>query len=76
MPSGFLPLRRCSYALACGLTLLLSACQPNSAKPHAPLADPPRRTTFATRPVDAVYLLRDRLLARDGAGFAQLAPAW
>ena len=73
MPSGFLPLRRCSYALACGLTLLLSACQPNSAKPHAPLADPPRRTTFATRPVDAVYLLRDRLLARDGAGFAQLA---
>lgn len=27
----------------------------------------------ATRPADAVYLLRDRLLARDGAGFAQVA---
>ena len=27
----------------------------------------------ATRPVEAVNVLRDRLLARDGAGFARLA---
>ena len=31
------------------------------------------RIEAATRPVDAAYLLRDRLLAHDGAGFARLA---
>lgn len=31
------------------------------------------RAEAATRPIDAAYVLRDRLLARDGAGFARLA---
>lgn len=51
--------------------LLLVGCQPapvsnttDGAVPH----DQP-----ATRPVDAAYLLRDRLLQHDGAGFAKIA---
>jgi hypothetical protein len=46
----------------------LAACQQPAGErvPAAP-------AEAATRPVDAVYLLRDRLLARDGAGFARLA---
>lgn len=56
---------------------LLAGCQPRPATP-APAADaaPPARRSQpqpASRPVDAVHVLRERLLARDGLGFARLA---
>ena len=49
----------------------LSACRPAptpAAKDASGL-----RNVAAERPVDAIYVLRDRLLARDGAGFARVA---
>ncbi|MBV2208625.1 MAG: hypothetical protein KUL77_03555 [Thermomonas sp.] len=65
------PLAACLLAFALAL---LAACQP------APDGAPTRSQHGATavpeaaeRPVDAVYFLRDRLLARDGAGFAKIA---
>lgn len=66
--------RLCCRCAAASLLLLalcmLSACQ----RPAEPaVAQQARTATAATRPVDAVYVLRDRLLTRDGAGFAQLA---
>jgi hypothetical protein len=51
--------------LAGVLVTLLAACQRDAA-PTSPAA-------AAARPIAAVLLLRDRLLARDGAGFARLA---
>lgn len=52
----------------------LAACQP---QPSAPSGNAPStrtaRLTAATRPVDAIHVLRDRLLAHDGLGFAKLA---
>lgn len=50
----------------------LSACQPGTAPQRAGTTSTDAGTA-AVRPVDAVYVLRDRLLARDGAGFARLA---
>lgn len=49
----------------------LSACRP-AAGPDAKEASG-QRALPAERPINAVYVLRDRLLARDGAGFARVA---
>lgn len=49
----------------------LSACRPAPAP--AAKDDAGLRNAAAERPVDAIYVLRDRLLARDGAGFARVA---
>lgn len=68
-------LDRCAQAFAVALlALALSACQPATdntptRSQHGATAEP----VAASRPVDAVYFLRDRLLARDGAGFAKIA---
>lgn len=55
---------------------LLAACQPQP-QPHATparaAAGRAAQPQPADRPVEAVHLLRDRLLARDGHGFARLA---
>lgn len=64
-------IRRCCLALTLGLaTLWLPGCQ-RGASPAT--AQGSATTAAATRPVDAVHVLRDRLLERDGAGFARLA---
>ena len=56
------------------LALLLPACQrADDGGGQAIGVARPARIQAATRPVDAAYLLRDRLLARDGVGFARLA---
>ena len=66
------PLHRL-LVLAGLLAALLAGCQRDDA-PASPIAvAPTARVAPAQRPVDAVLLLRDRLLARDGAGFARLA---
>jgi len=58
----------------CALLFAALGCQRDAVPAARPIqvakADKP---TAATRPVDAVLVLRDRLLARDGAGFAKLA---
>ena len=60
--------------LACLLGALLAGGCQRDATPSSPIAvAPAARVAPATRPIDAVLLLRDRLLARDGAGFARLA---
>ena len=51
----------------------LAACQPEGGDGQRPVAGVANSEVAALRPVDAVYVLRDRLLARDGAGFARLA---
>ena len=64
-----------SVARLCGLAMvvcLAAACQPRADAQH-PVAGVASHEVAATRPVDAVYVLRDCLLARDGAGFARLA---
>lgn len=75
MSSGDAAFRHRHWALALCLALAmpwLSGCQrgasPDTATDTATLQD-----TAATRPVNAIHVLRDRLLARDGAGFARLA---
>lgn len=74
MPAGDASTRyRCrALALCLGLALgCLPACQRGPVP--GPVAPQATAEAAATRPVDAVYVLRDRLLARDGAGFARLA---
>ena len=62
--------RRLALALCLGLALpWLPACQ----RGPGPSPDATTIEVAATRPVDAVHVLRDRLLARDGAGVARLA---
>ncbi|MBZ0086600.1 MAG: hypothetical protein K8F33_00635 [Thermomonas sp.] len=67
-------LRRATrHALLLAFALALSwlaGCRPgtDAGKGAAEL-----RARAAERPVDAIYVLRDRLLARDGAGFARVA---
>ncbi|MCC7096952.1 MAG: hypothetical protein IT472_07230 [Thermomonas sp.] len=59
--------------LLCGALVLswLSGCRPT---PETAATDASGlRNAAAERPVDAVLVLRDRLLARDGAGFAHVA---
>jgi hypothetical protein len=61
-------------ALVALLCLGLLACErgtPGHGAPIGVAAKPPARA--ARKPADAVNVLRDRLLARDGAGFARLA---
>ena len=63
----------CAALLCAGL---LGACKPQPPRQGAPaLAAPAKRQQAqpATRPAEAVHVLRDRLLARDGLGFARLA---
>ncbi|HWS77910.1 MAG TPA: hypothetical protein VN205_05970 [Thermomonas sp.] len=57
-----------------GLLLAGTACQRDTATGSGPIkvAVSPKAQA-ARKPVDAVNVLRDRLLARDGAGFARLA---
>ena len=74
MPAGDASTRyRCrALALCLGLALgCLPACQRGPVP--GPVAPQATAEAAATRPVDAVYVLRDRLLARDGAGFVRLA---
>ncbi len=74
MPKHPPTLARC-LALAVLLCVGLAACQrdvPVDAGTAIGVA-PKRAPTAARKPVEAVYVLRDRLLARDGAGFARLA---
>ncbi len=68
-------LTACLPGLGLGLLLAgLPGCQPGPGPGAAPSArHDDAQLQPANRPVDAAYVLRDRLLARDGAGFAQLA---
>ena len=64
----------CLPAVCIAAALLLPACQrADDSGGQAIGVARPARIQAATRPVDAAYLLRDRLLARDGVGFARLA---
>jgi hypothetical protein len=75
MPARDTPARFHRFALAICLALAalwLPGCQ-RGAGPGQSTAPGVAVEQAALRPVDAVYLLRDRLLARDGAGFARLA---
>jgi hypothetical protein len=54
-------------------SLLLSTCLLLACKQGEGTTSTASALNPATRPVDAIYVLRDRLLARDGAGFAELA---
>lgn len=61
-------------ALAFCLALLLPGCGPGAeAPPGSGHTHEDAALQRASKPADAVLLLRDRLLARDGAGFARLA---
>lgn len=61
-------------ALAVLLCLGLLACERGTPGTGAPIGVAVKPQAQAARkPVDAVNVLRDRLLARDGAGFARLA---
>ena len=68
-------LRRATHLvllLAFALALLgLSACRPATETAAVDAAG--LRNAAAERPIDAIHVLRDRLLARDGAGFARVA---
>ncbi len=60
--------------LAILLCLGLPACERGTAPDGTAIGVAARQAPrAATKPVDAVNVLRDRLLARDGAGFARLA---
>ena len=70
LPAAF----RRGIVLLAACLFLLPACQPrDGAAGQAIGVAKPARIEAATRPVDAANLLRDRLLAHDGAGFARLA---
>ena len=61
-------------ALAVMLSLGLLACERSTPGAGAPIGVAVKPQAQAARkPVEAVHVLRDRLLARDGAGFARLA---
>ena len=61
-------------ALAALLGLCLPACERGTPGTGAPIGVAVKPQAQAARkPVEAVNVLRDRLLARDGAGFARLA---
>lgn len=70
LPAAF---RRGIALLACCLVLLPACQRGDSGTGQAIGVARQARVEAATRPVDAAYLLRDRLLAHDGAGFARLA---
>ena len=62
--------------LLAALAYGLAGCGPETPATSAgtiAVATPAARARPARKPIDAVLVLRDRLLARDGAGFARLA---
>ena len=62
------------FLLASLFCLSLSACQGDTGNaPAAIRVAAPAKAKPASKPVEAIHVLRDRLLARDGAGFARLA---
>ena len=67
--------RRLHFALAAALCLTLpTACERGGVTTGQTIGVARvARVEAATRPIDAAYVLRDRLLAHDGAGFARLA---
>lgn len=72
MPAADVRRRRPRFALLLCFALALpwlAGCRPGADDAASQAA----RSAAAKRPVDAIYLLRDRLLARDGAGFARVA---
>ena len=70
LPAAF----RRGIVLLAACLVLLPACQPRDGAAGQPIGvAKTARIEAATRPVDAANLLRDRLLAHDGAGFARLA---
>ncbi len=73
MPRLPAALRRGIVLLAACLVLLPACQQRNGDAGHVIGVAKATRVEAATRPVDAANLLRDRLLAHDGAGFARLA---
>jgi hypothetical protein len=56
-----------------GLICLTACRDPDNGTPAAIRVIAPAKAPAARTPVDAVHVLRERLLARDGAGFARLA---
>ncbi|RZA20637.1 MAG: hypothetical protein EOP93_05555 [Lysobacteraceae bacterium] len=61
-------------AFALCVAMLPTACQRGDTSPPTAIkVTAPARSQPALKPVDAVNVLRERLLARDGAGFARLA---
>ena len=73
MPAGNTParLRRLTLALClASVALCLPGCQ-RGTSPDAVQGG--QADIAAVRPVDAIHVLRDRLLARDGDGFARMA---
>ena len=63
---------RLARLLCCALALAwLAGCRPATETATVDAAG--LRNAAAERPADAAYVLRDRLLARDGAGFARVA---
>jgi len=75
MPAGTAIARCIRPALGLCLALAALLCLPGCQRGTAPTAATGDDGTpaAATRPIDAVLVLRDRLLARDGAGFARVA---
>lgn len=74
MPHRQTATRRTLSIALCTLLLALVACQPDAAPDARPIqVASAARAKAAEKPVDAALVLRDRLLARDGAGFARLA---
>lgn len=75
MPAGTANARPFRAVLGICLALLAAACLPACQRGASPGAatDDDGAPAPASRPADAVLVLRDRLLARDGAGFARVA---
>ena len=68
------PRRRAAFALALVALLAgLAGCRQPAGVEARDDAQTAGEPVPAARPVDAVYVLRDRLLARDGVGFARVA---
>lgn len=60
--------------VAVAVSFAMAACQPTAAPDAGRITvRAPAKAQAARTPVGAVHVLRDRLLARDGSGFARLA---
>lgn len=66
-------LRAATASLFVLVVLLAAGCKPAEQGPTRGTLQARLDAEAATRPIDAAYVLRDRLQARDGAGFARLA---
>lgn len=75
MPAGTANARPFRAVLGICLALLAALCLPACQRRAAPAVATGDEgvPAAATQPIDAVLVLRDRLLARDGAGFARVA---